>query len=215
MTSLLIGTCDSYSYLWENFIDMCDRHWLVDCDKIFVSETIECGNINYKTHLPGNLEWSDRMISGIKTSKSDYIFFILEDYFFTEEITEREVALHIDFMKEYGANKVMLEPPSHQMRFGRKECFRGRVAHRLLDDSDYLTSIQPSVWRKDYLLSVLKKGWNPWQFEVDGTNAIRGKDNKIYTMSRKNLIYWNAVRRGGVISPGWTEIQKKFRLKDI
>ena len=217
MITLLIGTCDSYSFLWDNFTTLCDKHWLVDCEKIFISETKKVEATGYKTHLSGNGPWTDRIISALETVETEYTFFILEDYFLTEVIDQSEIDLHIEFIKEFDANKVMMEPLSYLMKYdmGNFIDFNGRRAYRVMDKSDYLTSVQPSVWKTDFFKKVIHKDWNPWQFECTGTDMIRGGDNRVYDMLRDKKIYWNAVRRGGNISPGWEDIKSRFNLKEI
>ena len=217
MITLLIGTCDSYSFLWDNFITLCDKHWLVDCEKIFISETKEVEATGYKTHLSGNGPWTDRIMSALDNVKTEYTFFVLEDYFLTEPISQEEIKLHIDFIEKFKANKVMMEPLSYLMKYdmGNFIDFQGRRAYKVMDHSDYLASVQPSVWRTDFFRQVIKKNWNPWEFECAGTDAIRGQDNRVYDMLRQEKIYWNAVRRGGQISPGWEEVKNKFNLKEI
>lgn len=38
----------------------------------------------------------------------------------------------------------------------------------------YLISLQPSLWRKDYLQQVLKPGEDAWQTEIQGSRRARG-----------------------------------------
>jgi len=246
MITALIGTCDSYSFLWENFTSLYNTNWSVESKKIFISETKRVEIEGYETHLPGKLPWTDRVISAVEEVETDYVFFILEDYFLTEEMTQEEIDLCIELMEENGANKLMMEPISYLMRYDLKNYskFKGRFVYKVEDDSDFLSSIQPSIWRKDYLLQVLKPGWSPWEFECAGTDLIRGKDNRIYNISgpkgiRTKKIYWNAIIdskiaetlypkylkmeiakrgkpiEGRMISPGWDKIKNIFKLKDM
>lgn len=41
--------------------------------------------------------------------------------------------------------------------------------------SKYLVSHQPSIWRKDFLLSCLKPGESPWVNEYEGTKRLQNK----------------------------------------
>jgi len=58
-------------------------------------------------------------------------------------------------------------------------CFvtEGFGDHSIIEQSqhsEYRITTQPSIWRKDYLLSILAKSTNPWQFET----AHPSKDGK-------------------------------------
>ena len=222
MISLFVSTCDDYSYLWENFALLCEKHWLVDCEKTFICENKECDIPGFKSHLPGKIPWTDRIISAIEGAKTEYVFFMLEDYFLTEPITQADIELYIEFMEENDANKIMIEPLSYLMKYDMKNYtkFKDRFVYKIMDNSDYLSSVQPSVWKKDYFLSLLKPGWSPWEFECAGTDLVRGQENKIYNICgpngiRTERIYWNAVRKGGIISDGWNEIKNRFNLQEM
>jgi len=222
MITLLIGTCDSYSYLWDNFVNLCDKHWLVDSKKIFISESKLADFIGYETHTTGDGMWTDRMLSAIKHVETEYTFFVLEDYFLTEAICQADIDTYIKFIEKFNANKIMIEPLSYLMKYDMKNHtnYEGRSVYKIMDNSDFLTSVQPSVWKTEHLLKVMKPGWSPWEFECSGTDLIRGEENKIYNVSNTNAprtekIYWNAVRKGGIISEGWNEIKNRFNLKEM
>ena len=105
--SVLIGACDKYSILWDNFVTLFNKYWEIDCNKIFVSENYKKDYDGYNFHLPGNLNWSNRIISSLDNIKTEYVFFVLEDYYFTEVLSKEEIEFHLNFMKELSANKVI------------------------------------------------------------------------------------------------------------
>ena len=99
--SVLIGTCDRYSPLWEPFQITFDRYWKFDSKNIFVGETIEIPkytNTNFTTILSDKKTWAGRMLEGIELCDSEYIFFILDDYFFDYVYTEENMSTWIKDM---------------------------------------------------------------------------------------------------------------------
>jgi hypothetical protein len=213
--TLLIGTCDVYSALWDNFVTMMGYHWQVSCPKIVVTENKQFEYKGYNTHSPGNLQWSDRMLSALNNINTKYVLFILEDYFLTENITQEEILFHIDFLEEVQGNKVEIGIKSTGLTYLDEKQWRGRAFYKVSPNSQYLTTIQPSIWKTDHLKKCMKKNWTPWQFEIEGTKCINGTENRTYLMPRKKTIYWNAVRRGFKLSPGWDEIKELYQLKDM
>jgi hypothetical protein len=211
----LIGTCDSYSILWDNFVTLFDRYWKVECEKVFISENKVKKYEGYHFHTPGKNAWSNRMLSAMRQVKTEYTFFILEDYYFTELIDDKEVDFHLDFMQEYKANKVMMEYKCPNLSLIDESIYQKRTFFKLHDRSNYLTSVQPSIWKTSHLIECMQKDWSPWDFEISGTKRIKGRENKTYLMLRDKKPYWNAVRKGLKISPGWPEIRKKEKLKEI
>lgn len=213
--TLMIGTCDSYKILWDNFVTLCDRYWGVDCKKIFVSENSLCEYNGYDWHLAGNHAWSSRMLSALNMIDTEYTFFVLEDYYFTELLTYDELQLHIDFMSSVNANKIMLETNNGYSVTKYSTDSKGRDIVRLSPYSDYLTSIQPSIWKTSHLKKCMCTDWSPWDFEIKGTNLIRGTEYDTYMIVRDKKPYWNAVRKGMKLSPGWSELMNKEQLAEL
>lgn len=215
--TLLIGSCDSYSVLWDNLVILTNRYWLPKCDKIVVSENKDFNYDGYKSIIPGKDSWSNRMLKGLEMINTTYTFFILEDYYFTEYITKEEINIHIEFLKKINGNKVMLE--SHDARGYLQHDYGvdrlGRKITKLSKYSNYLTSIQPSVWKTEHLKSCMKKDWGPWEFETKGTDLIRGKEDNTYMIQRPKKPYWNAVRKGMKLSLGWEKIKQQEKLKEF
>lgn len=209
--TLLIGSCDDYSFLWENFIKLCNKYWEPQCKKIIVSENLKYNTDDYDFITPGkDMNWSDRMIYAINQIDSEFIFFMLEDYFLREKISDDFINEAVDFLKKEDANKIVFTtiPFNFYKLFHIKNDL-----YKMNDDSDYLTSVQPAVWRKSFLLKCLQRNWTPWEFEIHGTNLIRNQDNRIYLKHRIESIYFNAVRKGKIMSEGWEEFYKKEGLK--
>jgi hypothetical protein len=206
--SLLIGSCDDYSFLWKNFTKQCDKFFQVNCEKIFVSETKKEEFKNYKFHAFGFDIWSNRIIKSLNLIESEFIFFVLDDYFFREEISENFIKEKISFMNERNANKYIITT----IHDAYKVTFLGQDLYKQNDNSDYLTSLQPAIWRKSFLQNCLKENWNPWEFEIIGTEYIKYNDNKIYMQKVEETIYFNAVRKGKIMSEGWEEFYKIHNL---
>lgn len=208
--TLLVGTCDDYSFLWKNFIKLCNKYWEPECKKMIVSEELKHDYHSYEFITPGNnINWSDRMIHAINQIKTDFIFFVLEDYFLKEKISNQSIIESINFLEKENANKLVFTT----IPFGFYKLFHIKDdLYKMQDDSDYLTSVQPAIWRKSFLLKCLQKNWNPWEFEIYGTNLIRNQDNKIYLKYKIDSIYFNAVRKGKIMSEGWEEFYKKEEL---
>ena len=213
--SVLIGTCDKYSILWDNFVTLFDKYWEIDCNKLFVSENYKKNYDGYDFYLPGNLNWSNRIISSLETITTEYTFFVLEDYYFTETLSKEEIEFHLEYMKETSANKVMLDCKSRHMLYCENRPYRGKNLYRVHETSSYLTSVQPSIWKTSYLKECLIPDWSPWDFEIIGSLNRRHKEKNTYLMAREKLTYWNAVRKGLKLSPGWQEIKNKENLKDF
>lgn len=207
--STVIGTCDSYSYIWKNFDILFKRYWKSDTPNYVVGETLPFPYEGYKNILPGQgKEWGERILTCLEQVKTPYVFFILEDYYLTEEINQSILQEHITLLEKYNADKIMLAE------------MHGAYSLNLLEDglysfniySNYLNSVQPAIWKTDYLKSVLREYYSPWQFELEGNTFTSSISPKILIKLRQEPIYFNYARVGGRVSEGWEEVFRKENL---
>ena len=208
--SVLIGCCDDYSFLWDNFNTLFKKYWKLKTKNYLVSETKDFIDGDYITLTPGKLPWGQRMLNAIDLIDTDYIFFILDDYYLSEEINYELINEHINFLEEYSANKIMLDidygEPIYQLNHIKDNLYTFK------NGSDYLNSIQPSIWEKKYLKKVLKPNYSPWDFELVGNEYTKSINPKILLNKRNSHMYFNFTRIGGRLSDGWEDFLKKENL---
>lgn len=208
--SVLIGSCDAYSPLWPHFDTLFRRYWKLDTKNVLVSETLTFDNDLYQTALPGKLQWGERMLLALNEIDTEYTVFLLEDYFFTEPITQEFIDDHIRILESYNAQKIMIDinagEPFYTLEHLQDDLYKFKLS------SDHLNSIQPSVWKTEYLKQVLKPEYSPWQFEVDGNAFTQTLNPTIILKARSKPVYFNFVRVGGRVSEGWEEICRRENL---
>lgn len=208
--TVLIGSCDSYSPLWKNFDILFRRYWQLPTKNIIVSETELFDNEHYTTLTPGFKPWGQRILEALQTVDTEYVFFILDDYYLTEPFSEEFMQAHIAILEEYNAVKIMPDidygEPIYRLDHIKDDLYSFRM------DSDYLNSIQPAIWKVDYLKQVLKPEYSPWDFEIRGNDFTRTLNPIILLKARPTHMYFNFVRIGGRISDGWEELYIKENL---
>jgi hypothetical protein len=223
--TVLIGTCDKYEPLWENFTTCFKKYWQVDTRNIFVGETKPIPG--FESILPGtDLCWGQRMLEGIE-SCSDYIFFILDDYFLSDFWEEKLIGKYIKDVETHNINRLQLSPSGYQiystMHWHEANADGIQLPYfHILDGSQYIISMQPSIWRKSFLQQVLLKEYSPWDFELTGSRVLNSTKNpytqnnhRVYTDEKAPKRYFNAVRKGFVKSVGWEEFKEKENLQDF
>ena len=212
--TLLIGGYDPYEPLWENFFTLKDKYLTFTCDTLFATQhkTKEIPGVTF--YPTGEIVWSNRMIEAINEINTKYTFFILDDYFITEELSAEEMRLHLDFMEQYNANKIMLEYKCKGLTLIDPFPYKDRTVYRLSPRSEYLTSMQPSIWLTSYLKECMKPGWNAWEFEINGTK-LRNHETDTYLMLRDKKPYWNAVVKGKKVLDGWQQLKDIENLKEF
>lgn len=209
--TLLIATCDSYSFLWENLATLTDRY-LPFSQKIVSCENTIFPYEGYKSISYSSSSWGERIIKTLDEIDTDFVFFILDDYYFTQKFdvnffTQIESLLQIT---EY--NKYCLDCTNYsnyRLIPFNKNIF---IHHQ---SSEYLTTLQPSVWRVSYLKQILKPNYSPWDFEILGTEQNKHYNNKCFMELYSNNFYFNAARKGRIVSPGWQQIKLEQNLKEF
>ena len=212
LLSVLIGSCDKYNHLWKNFDILFKRYWHLDTKNVFVSETIKMPYKNYISVTPGiNLQWTDIMLQGLNEIKTPYVCLILEDYYLTEPITSKFIREHIQILEKHNADKIMFDkiypPDIYTLKYLENNLYVFEP------HSDYLNSVQPAIWKTEYLAHLLRvQSCNPWQFEVEGNRYTQQLNPKIILNARERPVYFNYTRNGGIIADGWQDVFSKEGL---
>lgn len=87
-----------------------------------------------------------------------------------------ELEKDINYIKNNGIDRLGLCPISHHYTMGEGN---GKYI-QVSDKSKYLLSLQPSIWEKHFFYKAIKEDYSPWDFEMKGTEKIRGTGAKIY-----------------------------------
>lgn len=210
-TSLLIATCDSYSFLWENLATLNEKYIGLK-DRVISCEKLSFPFSDYKSVNSPDKPWGQRIIEALNEVKTDFVFFILDDYYFINKFDRQYFESIEKLLTETQYNKYCFDCTNYSNY--RLFPFRDNlfIQHQ---SSEYLTTLQPSVWRVEYLRKILQPNYSPWDFELLGTAHNNNYNNKIFMEIFPRKFYFNATRKGRVISEGWDEVKKIENLKDF
>lgn len=201
--SIVVSSCNKYSYLWDIQLALFKKYW-PDCPfKIYmVSENtslpdMDLGKlqvVNYNTNLPttGPKDWSLSLIDVLNFITSDYIIYLQEDYVFTKTIDANRLESLLQFSIDNAINYV---------RFYTAPPGNGELVHvdesiaikEILPGTRWRNSLSLAIWNKKTLLSILSKtpGINPWEFELYENNDF----DKFYCIHTEDygssdIIHW-------------------------
>jgi len=208
--SVLIGTCDKYKSLWEPFQICFNKYWKPNTNNIFATDTLDVP-IYTKTKfntIKSQGSWGSRMLNGIQSIKEDYIFFILEDYLFHYSYSEKQLNTYLELAKHHNIDRLQIAPSGLQTYLN--ESVDG--LNKFSNTSEYLISMQPSIWKKEFLIETLLPKYSPWDFELQGSKLLKNSNKNIFIDKSLPSVYFNAVRRGMKKSPGFNEFFKKENL---
>lgn len=171
---IIVTTSDKYHHLLPVFFYLYNKYWGEPFDLV--------GHAKPECELPANCTW---VSLGDQTSpkdwstqlrpyfeqQPDWFVWMMEDTLIKSKVTIHPYQLDcINYERFIGradlTTDVMKRPHSQTAA-----CF---LAH---PKSRYRLSTQPSIWNKEFLLTYLKDGLSPWDFETqdpkeDGWNII-------------------------------------------
>jgi hypothetical protein len=206
----VVGTCDSYLDLIPGFSILYERYFEPNVETLIVSETETLDMPNYKFITPGKKQWGERIINALSETKTEYVFFVLDDYYLSQLLTNEYIEYLLKFMDNRKVNKIMLSPVPDFAKYEYLESIN--TMHKMSPNSPWLTSVQPSIWRKSELLKLLKPEYSPWNFEIKGSEEAKNNIENYFVAKLDKPIYFNMVRQGKVPSPGWKEFLEQQDL---
>lgn len=200
--TLVMQSCKKFSSICKTTVESLDQYKYIsnihvatdDADIAFKSSK----NIKL-IKLDKDMGFASNMIEAIKSVNQDIILVLLDDYVmpaYRIQPVDQE-----DLVSK--AHKLLSDNSSIAcVRFNifDKKCadFSNSILGfvRVKKDFKYLCSLQPALWNKNHLLSILKHGENAWDVEINGSKRMRKLNLGAYISQSEQMIHINALRFG-------------------
>lgn len=162
--SILVLSFDGYQDIWPYFDLTFNKYWK-DCpyEVALTTNYAEPKLNNIRIIKTGTeVNWCSRTKKAVQEIDSEYLLLLLEDYFLSEPVDNNHIELIENFIESEEPNYLRLVNIPRK-RFKKK----GSSIQHLYQDEEYGVNLQASIWKKDYLLSVLNEvNGSAWDFEV-------------------------------------------------
>ncbi len=189
---VLVNSCDKYDDLWKPFFELMAINWPDLKYPIYLNtETKEfiCSIGTREVtalHCPDpSAAWSERLYQSLKRIPEEYVLMLMDDYFLVDKVKSSEIDSLLEWMKadKKIANVVLYSVGSH----GTVSESNPRVI--LLDkkEPNLVTCCTAAIWRKEILISLIRRYESPWEFEEAGTQRAYKKDWKHYALSPEGV----------------------------
>ncbi len=197
--SVLVSSCDKYEDAWMPFFHFFKKHWK-DCPyKIYLnteSKSYKDGELSVQS-IPsrgGVQTWSKRLKNALKQIDTEYIIFLLEDFFFLGDVDQAEINKCIKYMEQDKKISCI-----GLWRSGRK------LSNSTLVDSSfsgykertqstrYDLNCQAALWRKKDLIKYLSPYESAWQFEEIGTERAKLYGRRFLLKYKNNAFNYQIV----------------------
>lgn len=169
--SMIFCSCDAYSDLWENFFSLLKKYWPeFDGEIILNTESksfrYDGFTISEPLHCGKNVSWSQRLAWALDRAKNPLVLIVLEDFYLKAPVNHAAFCKSLAYMRanpKVAGITYLREPGISKPEKALPGFFRRKQF------SIYKMTAHISLYRKDYLRSLLKKNESAWEFEVNGT----------------------------------------------
>ena len=200
--TLLVSSCDAHSDVWQPFFMCLEKYWPTMNWPIMLNtetKSYKYGSYDIQTlHLYQNKkdQWSKRLKETLQHITTEYVFFILDDFFIVEPVDTKFVDQCFKWMDEDPNIAVFSFHPVRDKNNTVSKKYKGfekRPRH-----GEYKLNCQAAIWRRENLIKFLRGPESPWDFEVYGSIRVGGYDHDFYTLlpNHPHPIEYN-MRKGG------------------
>lgn len=136
----------------------------------------------------GSESWSRYLVDYLSKVQDDFIIFGLDDYLLSNPIDLESYRELLDYMMDdysIGAAKLGISPGYRKNDYDILEDH----VYMLKREANYSATTQLCIWRRHFLIDVLSRVRTPWQFELVGSDYIKGTGAKIIGSLKMPLRY--------------------------
>ena len=222
--TMLILSCDKFSDLWNNHVELLNKYWPNRNFKTYIVTDKERKESwrNVELMCTGkNVEFTDRLKYALSKIDTDYVFVTLDDYFLIQKVNQMLIDELLKAMEGEKLDYVRLFPNPKR---ATAEPIQGyRKLNRIETSDIYSVNLYAGIWRKSFMEKTIRETKNPWQYEVSLykiANNMHAKcavsnnnEFKILDVVRKGKILYGAnyyMKRNGIIYTGNREVHSIF-----
>ena len=213
--TLLVGSCDKYEYLWEQFGSLFNKYWdnSIKVDKYIITQSKNADVHGFKTIKVKDPMYTTGLKRAIEKTKPKNILWFQDDYFLRTYLLEEQMKDYYDFFISNNAGRFGIHDDS--TFYSKLPVYKN--IYKFHQQSLYTISLQASFWNVDFLYDCFDKDKEetPWEFEVDGSRRINGSImHRIFFAAQEKPWYLEACRKGEFTS-AYYEICKQEKMKEI
>jgi hypothetical protein len=210
-------TCDLYSKLIPGFCSFMKEGWPErpwDLEIVAGTEQPWFEGLPYSFWYYGpDKLWASNMLAYLRHTKAQIIVLLLDDYYLLEPVNNGLMVELVAMMQaDESIGYINIRSWSDDLLDGIKWEDWQKIADRpLVGEYDkatagYLLSLQPGIWRTDFLANLLVEGENHWVTETEGTKRARRSDKRMLGVIQPFPIPYLNVTRYGSYRDGSREI---------
>lgn len=200
---IILPTCNQYIYLIEGLMYTIDKFWPNHGEVIIIGYDEPKFKLNERWSFislgtqTGPKDWSNDLIRFFKTFEDEFFINLIDDTLMTRPADEEQIEYLFQLISNNNKiGKIFLH--GSLISFGKFKTVNDDRYDlvSINQNSQYRTSIQSAIWRKEYFLKLLKPNLTPWDFELQ--HIMNDGVEIISTNSNHPTMYSHLYRKGGV-----------------
>ena len=165
--TIIVSSTDGYKDLWPNFFKCKAKYWQNCQYPTFLVNNIERPNITDVNVINCGVDasWSERMRKALNQIDTEYVCFLLEDFFITNHVDNKNIQEALQYMQSNNIKyyKLLTINPIETPFFKDSKFLKILPANY-----PYGISLMAAIWdRKFFLEKIGNQNYNPWKFETD------------------------------------------------
>jgi hypothetical protein len=194
---LLISSHSKASDLWPITAHFLKKHWKHKPVFLGANGENSYGNVPIGWCYVNNGEdrsFCQSLRSYVEFLDSEYIILMLDDFIILEQVKQDQIEKAVNFLRQHEGVYFRLVPNPP----GDKVVSNGirRIDVRM--GVPYITSLQMAIWKRSFLIELLKYNFSPWEFETRAgktTEALSHSDD-FYVSEFPLVNYTHYVEKG-------------------
>lgn len=167
--TILINSCDKYKSAWEPFLDLFSIQWPNCPYKFLINSETVIYNGKHKaveTLCPNDktLTWTQRFKYALNHIDSEYVLCFIEDYFLLKPVNTSVFEKAVKIMDD-NPNVGMICLASTKKTGIKTDDYEDDDFYSRKIDKNNLIWCRTNLYRKDYLLKLLRDHETVWNFE--------------------------------------------------
>ncbi len=193
--ALIVGSCDKYHFLWDKFSFLLDKYWDkgIDIPKYIITQNVDPKIHNIQSILVETPLYTTGLRKALDTIKNEYVLWLQDDYFLRRKLSFGDFNTYCGLTESWKADRFGIHEDS--TLYAKQQVCNN--IYKLKQFSLYTISLQASIWKTDFLYSLLDHEESPWEFEVQGSERLNNhKQHNIYYAAQDPPWYLEACRKG-------------------
>jgi hypothetical protein len=215
--TIVISSTDSYQDCWFPFFSLFEKFIdnVNNIDVFLITDNIIYDKHKFVKTIATSkdgiiMPWADRMFSALSHIKDKSFLLLMDDYFLYSKINIIDLVFFDTILNndsKLGCLKIVGHESSKILSCTNKNI------NTISKLSAYRLSLQPTLWKKEYLKQILVPGENPWQFEILGSFRSLLLNKSLVVISNywlnKNKVIYETFGAGGIKKGGWLKSEHK------